>query len=70
MNRAAFLTVDKWLAAIEADRSNAPLEVKVRRNKPAEAQDTCWATGSLVPNVPRPSAFRGWWLPVRWRQTS
>lgn len=34
--------MDKWLANIEADHSTDPLEVKVLRNKPAEAVDACW----------------------------
>lgn len=52
MNRAAFLMVDKWLAAIEADRSDAPLEVKVRQHKPAEAQDTCCSAGQSGAQCP------------------
>lgn len=56
MKRAAFLLVDKWLAAIEADRSEAPRAVKVLRNKPAEARDSCWANGQ--PGAPCPEIFR------------
>jgi hypothetical protein len=56
MKRAAFLAVDKWLAGIEADRSSAPLEVKVLRHKPAEAQDSCWADGK--PGAKCPDAYR------------
>lgn len=37
-----FLLMDRWLAAIEADASSDPLEVKVVRNKPADAVDSCW----------------------------
>lgn len=56
MNRAAFLTVDRWLSAMEADRSNAPLEVKVLRHKPADAEDSCWADGQ--PGAECPDEFR------------
>jgi hypothetical protein len=41
----SFLLMDKWLAAIEADHSQAPLEVKVRRDRPSGAQDACWIDG-------------------------
>ncbi|MFL5310903.1 MAG: DUF6351 family protein [Myxococcales bacterium] len=37
----SFLTMDKWLANIEADTSDAPRERKVIRNKPKEAFDFC-----------------------------
>ncbi|MBY4867678.1 hypothetical protein K6W76_14335 [Burkholderia anthina] len=55
MNRAAFLTMDKWLAAIEADHSNTPLAEKVRRDKPVDAKDTCYANGQ--PGAACPDAF-------------
>ena len=44
---AAFTTLDRWLAAIEFDTSDDPLETKVRRNKPTEATDTCGVAGQL-----------------------
>jgi len=34
--------VDRWLAAIEADHSDAPLDRKVARHRPAEAVDKCF----------------------------
>lgn len=34
--------MDKWLAAIEADATGDPLEIKVVRNKPDDAVDACW----------------------------
>ena len=40
--------MDRWLSAIEADATNDPLEVKVARNRPAEAVDTCFVNGSPV----------------------
>lgn len=47
-NEQAFLLMDKWLAAIESDTSADSLEVKVLRNKPAEAVDACWIAGKKV----------------------
>ena len=38
----AFGLMDRWLAAIEADRSADSLEVKVVRHKPAGAVDSCY----------------------------
>jgi len=38
----AFDLMDRWLAAVERDKSGAPLEAKVRRDKPADAVDACW----------------------------
>jgi hypothetical protein len=38
----SFLTIDKWLANIEADKSNSPIEQKIVKNKPAEAFDFCY----------------------------
>jgi len=42
--RKAFTTMDAWLSAIEADHRPDPIETKVRRNRPAEAEDFCIAT--------------------------
>ena len=50
-NEQAFLLIDKWLARIEADTSTDPLEVKVLRNKPAEAVDACWIAGKKVTDM-------------------
>ena len=41
-NPAAIPLLDRWLTAIEADRSDLPLAEKVRRNKPRDAVDACW----------------------------
>jgi hypothetical protein len=35
--------MDRWLTAIEADRSNKPQRNKVIDNKPADVVDACWA---------------------------
>ena len=45
------LTIDKWLAAVEADTSNATLEQKLVANKPAEAVDTCFRAGGITQDV-------------------
>jgi hypothetical protein len=44
----AFLLMDRWLAAVEADRSNAPRSVKILRHKPADAVDACFVDGVKV----------------------
>lgn len=41
MNTEAFLTMDRWLANLKADTSNASIEQKVRASRPAEAADYC-----------------------------
>jgi hypothetical protein len=47
----AFLLMDRWLAAIEADTSTSPLAVKVARNKPADAVDACWINDQKVTDM-------------------
>jgi uncharacterized tannase-like protein DUF6351 len=42
--RKAFITMDAWLAAIEADKSASPINVKVLKNRPAAAVDFCIAS--------------------------
>lgn len=44
----AFLVMDSWLAAIDADTSTDPREVKVGRHRPAQAVDACWISGRKV----------------------
>jgi hypothetical protein len=44
----AFLMMDRWLAAIEADRSHLPLTRKVVLNKPFDVSDSCWIDGTRV----------------------
>jgi len=46
-----FLTVDRWLANVEADGVELPLKDKIIRNRPQEAVDSCFF-GSLA-NVDR-----------------
>jgi hypothetical protein len=41
----AFLVLDRWLAAIEADHSNASLAGKVRADRPIDAVDSCVLDG-------------------------
>lgn len=38
----SLVMMDKWVAAIQADRSAEPLEQKVVKNRPAEAFDFCY----------------------------
>ncbi|TDD30008.1 hypothetical protein E1218_02470 [Kribbella turkmenica] len=42
---AALSTMDEWLSAIEVDTSHASMNVKVVRNKPVQARDSCWVAG-------------------------
>ena len=44
----AFLLMDRWLAAIEADTGDDPKAVKVLRHKPDDAVDACWIGGQKV----------------------
>ncbi|HEX6353230.1 DUF6351 family protein [Actinophytocola sp.] len=44
----AFLLMDRWLTAVEADPSDAPRSVKIRRHKPADAVDACFVNGVKV----------------------
>lgn len=43
-----FLSVDAWLAAVEADASNDPLPVKIKRNRPDTVFDACFRPGGVV----------------------
>ncbi len=43
-----FRLMDRWLTAIEADTSADPLPVKVVRNKPADAVDTCIVQNQFI----------------------
>lgn len=47
----AFLTLDRWLAAVEADTSDAPREVKIARNRPDNAVDSCWVAGRQITDM-------------------
>ena len=47
----SLVTIDKWVAAIKADASNAPLEEKVVKNKPAEAFDFCYIGNDYTTKV-------------------
>ena len=80
INLKAFLLMDRWLTAIEADDSRRPQRVKVLRNKPADAVDLCYAstTPPLVeitdparaPRCCRSTPTHGWWRGCRSRTTS
>jgi hypothetical protein len=47
-SQSTLKAMDRWLAAIEADTSDDPPEVKVVRNKPADVVIACWIGGSMV----------------------
>ncbi len=38
----SFLAMDRWLTAVEKDRSRAPIEQKIARDKPADIGDRCY----------------------------
>jgi putative cell wall-binding protein len=40
--------MDRWLAAVEADDSDDPREVKIVRHRPADAVDSCWIAGEQI----------------------
>src|SRR5207248_2977030 len=42
---STFQAMDRWLAAIEADTSADPIEVKIIRDKPADIVNACWIGG-------------------------
>lgn len=44
----SFAAMDRWLAAIEADKSIDSLSTKVVRNKPADLVEGCWAPGTTT----------------------
>jgi hypothetical protein len=41
----SFLLMDRWLTAVEADRSGVPRSVKILRHKPVDAVDACFVDG-------------------------
>lgn len=43
--------MDQWLTAIEADTGTGSLEVKVARNKPPDAVDSCWIGGTRTTDL-------------------
>ena len=45
--------MDRWLAAVEADQSADPLEVKIVRDKPADILIACWISGVMVTDQSR-----------------
>ncbi|MCQ4311205.1 tannase/feruloyl esterase family alpha/beta hydrolase [Pseudomonas stutzeri] len=55
----ALEAMDRWLAAIVADRSNRSRAEKVVRNKPANLQDGCWTRESRPDFIPEPQRFGG-----------
>jgi hypothetical protein len=39
---SSFIAMDRWLSAVETDRSSAALPLKLIRDKPADLGDACW----------------------------
>jgi hypothetical protein len=48
VTNSPLLVMDRWLTAIQADHTAAPLARKVIADKPAVAVDSCWASGVQV----------------------
>lgn len=48
LTKQSFLMMNRWLTAMEADSSTDPKEVKVVRNKPADAVDFCITTNGAT----------------------
>ncbi len=48
----AFLAMDRWLTAVERDRSTAPLAAKIVRDRPKDLQDRCTVNGSDDKSLP------------------
>ena len=48
MDIASVLAIDRWLQAVENDKSSRSREQKIIRNKPADLVDTCWIDGKPV----------------------
>jgi len=44
----AFKMMDRWLAAIEADKTTATIEQKIVSNKPADVHDGCYANAGAL----------------------
>ena len=47
----AFVTMDEWLSAIEADTTEAPLPQKIIANRPESVVDSCFIDGEQVLDV-------------------
>lgn len=50
---AALLTMDAWLAGIEADHRPLPRAAKVRAHRPAAAVDACWPASTTTSAGPQ-----------------
>jgi len=51
MADASFELLDRWLTAIEADKSSDPLEAKVARDKPPDAVDACFINDTMITDM-------------------
>jgi hypothetical protein len=62
----ALETMDAWVAAIKADKTDDALELKVVRNKPAGIKDQCITTlGSTTADIANPIALTDEACPVK-----
>ena len=48
MDIASVLAIDRWLQAVDNDKSSLSREQKIIRNKPGDLVDTCWIDGKPV----------------------
>ncbi|TMD10689.1 MAG: hypothetical protein E6J02_00145 [Chloroflexi bacterium] len=62
----AFLLMDRWLAAIEADHSAVPQPSKVINDKPADAVDACFIGGQEITDQATCSALLPYYHETRW----
>jgi hypothetical protein len=53
----SFALMSQWLHAIDADASDEPIEVKIARNRPAGAEDSCLITDQKDANMSRCVGF-------------
>ncbi len=52
MTAQSFQMMDRWLTAIEADKSAAAIEQKVISNKPGDVHDGCYnSTGATAADI-------------------
>ena len=48
---SSFQAMDRWLAAIEADQSDDPIEAKVIRDRPNDIVSACWIGGAQTTDM-------------------
>ncbi|SPK77654.1 conserved protein of unknown function (plasmid) [Cupriavidus taiwanensis] len=71
--RQVFKMMDRWLTAIEADKSDDTIEIKVVRNRPLDVTDACFASAGDTDAEVAPSKDVGFMssaCPVQFAMTS